>query len=89
MRQHGTAALFKVYILNNSEAFFGFYPVMRHTITLDKESVPIFDVLGKDVPLFHFATGDDDDDDLGALYVAQARAWFESVWTTIAREPKA
>ncbi|MFB9183279.1 winged helix-turn-helix domain-containing protein [Dactylosporangium sucinum] len=88
VRQHGTAALFKVYIINNTEAFFGFYPVVRHTVTIDKQSVPIFDVLGKDVPLFHFATGDEDDD-MPALYVQQARAWFDSVWTTIAREPDA
>jgi DNA-binding transcriptional regulator YhcF (GntR family) len=89
VRHHGTAALFKVYILNNSEAFFGFYPVVRHTITIDKESVPIFDVLGKDVPLFQFAVGEDDEDDLASQYVSQARTWFDSVWSTIAYEPKA
>jgi DNA-binding transcriptional regulator YhcF (GntR family) len=89
VRQHGTAALFKVYILNNSEAFFGFYPVVKHTVTIDREPVPIFDVLGKDVPLFHFATSNDDEDDLGGQYVQQARGWFDSVWNTIAQEPKA
>jgi DNA-binding transcriptional regulator YhcF (GntR family) len=86
VRHHGTAALFKVYVLNNTEAFFGFYPVVRHTITIDHEPVPIFDVLGKDVPLFQFAIGDEDD--LATQYVEQARAWFDSVWTTIAREQK-
>ncbi|MEV8516168.1 GntR family transcriptional regulator [Dactylosporangium sp. NPDC051484] len=84
VRAHGTAALFKVYVLNNAEAFFGFYPVVRHNVTIDHESVPIFDVMGKDVPLFQFAVGDEED--LATQYVQQARAWFDSVWTTIARE---
>ncbi len=44
-------------------------------------------MLGKDVPLFHFRTGDEDDD-TGTLYVTQARGWFDSVWTTIAHEHK-
>jgi hypothetical protein len=64
-----------VYVLNN---------VVRHTVTIDKPPVPIYDVLGKDVPLFHFANGDDDD--IPSQYVQQAHAWFDSVWTTIARE---
>ena len=90
VRQHGTAALFKVYIVNNSEAFFGFYPVIRRDVTIDREPVPIYDVLGKDVPLFHFAAGDEDDDgdDMASQYVQQARVWFDSVWNTIAQEPK-
>ena len=83
-RRHGAAALFKVYILNNEEAFFGFYPVVRHSVTIAKASVPIYDVLGKDVPLFHFAASDEDD--MASQYVQHARAWFDSVWTTIARE---
>ena len=84
VRRHHTTALFKIYILNNEEAFFGFYPVVRHTVTIAKASVPIFDVLGKDVPLFHFTTSDEDD--MASQYVQQARGWFDSVWTMIARE---
>ena len=84
VRTHGTAAMFKVYVLNNTEAFFGFYPVVRHTVTIEQDKVPIYDVLGKDVPLFQFAVSDEED--MASLYVEQARAWFDSVWTTIARE---
>ena len=84
VRRHGTAALFKIYILNNEDAFFGFYPVVKHTVTIAKNPVPIYDVLGKDVPLFQFATSDEDD--MANQYVQQARVWFDSVWTTIARE---
>jgi DNA-binding transcriptional regulator YhcF (GntR family) len=86
VRHHGTVVLFKVYILNNAEAFFGFYPVVRRTVTIDHAQVPIYDVLGKDVPLFQFAAGDDEDD-MPTQYVQQARGWFDSVWNTIAHEP--
>jgi DNA-binding transcriptional regulator YhcF (GntR family) len=85
VRAHGTAVLFKMYILNRDEVFFGFYPVVQHTVSIGKQAVPIFDVLGKDVPLFHYTTSDEDDD-TGSQYVAQARGWFDSVWTTIAHE---
>ncbi|HET8658156.1 MAG TPA: winged helix-turn-helix domain-containing protein [Micromonosporaceae bacterium] len=85
VRRHGTAALFKLYILNNEEAFFGFYPVVKHTVTIKKQQMPIWDVLGKDVPLFPFTTSNHDDE-LAALFVDQARNWFDGVWNTIARE---
>jgi hypothetical protein len=61
------------------------YPVVPNTVTIGKQAVPIFDVLGKDVPLFHYTTGDEDDD-TGSQFVQQARGWFDSVWTTIAHE---
>ena len=85
VRAHGTTVLFKLYILNRDEVFFGFYPVIEHPVTIGKQSVPIFDVLGKDVPLFHYSTGDEDDD-TGSQFVTQSRGWFDSVWTTIAHE---
>jgi hypothetical protein len=85
VRAHGTTALFKLYILNRDEVFFGFYPVVQHTVSIAKQAVPIFDVLGKDVPLFHYATSGEDDD-TADQYVQQARGWFDSVWSTIAHE---
>jgi DNA-binding transcriptional regulator YhcF (GntR family) len=85
VRAHGTTVLFKTYIVNREEVFFGFYPVVANTVSIDKQPVPIFDVLGKDVPLFHYTTGDEDDD-TGSQFVTQARGWFDSVWTTIAHE---
>jgi DNA-binding transcriptional regulator YhcF (GntR family) len=85
VRAHGTTVLFKLYILNRDEVFFGFYPVVQNTVSINKQPVPIFDVLGKDVPLFHYTTSGEEDqaDD---QYVQQARGWFDSVWTTIAHE---
>ncbi|MEU8335544.1 hypothetical protein [Micromonospora tulbaghiae] len=85
VRTYGTTALFKLYIINGKEVFFGFYPVVVHNVTIKSESGPIFDVMGKDATLFHFAVSDDEAS-MNSAYVEQARAWFDSVWTTIARE---
>ena len=44
----------------------------------------IYDPMGKDTTLFHHAA-DEDRDSLDSRFVAEANAWFDSVWTTIAR----
>lgn len=87
-RVHQLPPMFKLYILNNEEAFFAFYPVVEHAVKIGDDELPTYDVLGRDASLFHFAAseGDGDGTSLGPLYVDQARGWFESVWTTIARE---
>jgi DNA-binding transcriptional regulator YhcF (GntR family) len=79
------APLFKLFLLNSNEAFFGFYPVVRHNVAVGSEPVEIFDPMGKDATLFHFARSDD----AGAVasqYVEQAQSWFDSVWATVASE---
>jgi DNA-binding transcriptional regulator YhcF (GntR family) len=88
VRVHSAAPLFKLYILNEEEVFFGFYPAVERTITIKGEQVPIFDLLGKDVPLFHYAITDDDASH-GTQFVESARAWFDSLWNTVAREYEA
>lgn len=85
VRLHSAAPLFKVYFLNNEEAFFGFYPVIERNVIIRGEPVAIYDLMGKDVPLFHYTMGDDETS-TGAQFVGAARAWFDSVWETIARE---
>jgi DNA-binding transcriptional regulator YhcF (GntR family) len=85
IRAHGTTVLSKLYILNRNEVFFGFYPVVQNTVSINKQPVSIYDVLGKDVPLFHYATSGEDDD-AADQFVQQSRGWFDSVWTTIAHE---
>jgi hypothetical protein len=82
---HSAAPLFKLYFLNNEEAFFGFYPVVERNVAIKGEPVAIYDLMGKDVPLFHYTTKDDEAS-TGAQFVEAARAWFESVWDSIARE---
>jgi hypothetical protein len=48
VRVHRCAQLFKLYILNGDEVFFGFYPVHEHSFTVKRAPRPIYDVLGKD-----------------------------------------
>ena len=86
VRVHGSAPLFKLYVLNGSEAFFGFYPVREHKLTIKGEPHAVYDLVGKDTTLFHHAATDDADS-MGTQYVRQAREWFDSMWETVAREP--
>jgi DNA-binding transcriptional regulator YhcF (GntR family) len=85
VRVHSAAPLFKVYFLNNEEVFFGFYPVVERNVVIKGEPIAIYDLMGKDVPLFHY-TINDDEPSAGAQFVEAARAWFDSIWSTIARE---
>ncbi|WP_026449396.1 GntR family transcriptional regulator [Actinopolyspora mortivallis] len=87
VRVHPTAPLFKLYVLNNSEIFFGFYPVREHVVPLNGEDTPIYDLMGKDATLFQHAA-DEDEESTGSQYVKQSQIWFESMWTTVSREFK-
>jgi DNA-binding transcriptional regulator YhcF (GntR family) len=86
VRLHGTVPLFKLYILNGTEVFCGFYPVTKHTVTLDGQPVPMFDLMGKDTTLFHYAL-DDDSASMASQHVEQAQAWFDAMWHTVGRQP--
>jgi hypothetical protein len=66
--------------------FFGYYPVQEHTVKLDAEPTAMWDLMGKDATLFHHSA-DSDPDSMASQYVAQSALWFESVWTSVAREP--
>jgi DNA-binding transcriptional regulator YhcF (GntR family) len=83
VRMHRAAPLFKLYILNGEEVFYGFYPVIERTVAVKGEPMAIYDLLGKDVPLFHYAVTDDDASH-GTQFVEASRQWFDSVWSTIA-----
>ncbi|WP_158846974.1 winged helix-turn-helix domain-containing protein [Saccharothrix deserti] len=86
-RLHDCAPLFKLFILNEGEAFFGFYPVVEHSVTIDDSPVAIYDPMGKDAVLFHHEATEDESD-LGTQYVDQSRRWFDSMWNTIAKDFK-
>jgi DNA-binding transcriptional regulator YhcF (GntR family) len=88
VRLYPASPLFKLYIINDNEVFFGFYPVREHALTLKGEPHTVYDLMGKDATLFHHARTDDDAS-AESQYVEQARAWFDSMWTTVAREPTA
>jgi len=83
VRMHRASPLFKLYILNGEEVFYGFYPVVERTVSIKGEPMAIYDLMGKDVPLFHYAVTDDDASH-GTQYVEASRQWFDSVWSTIA-----
>ena len=83
VRMHRASPLFKLYILNGEEVFYGFYPVVERTISIKGEPMAIYDLMGKDVPLFHYAVTDDDASH-GNQFVEASRQWFDSVWSTIA-----
>jgi DNA-binding transcriptional regulator YhcF (GntR family) len=83
VRMHRAAPLFKLYMLNSEEVFFGFYPVVERTVTIKGEPRAIYDLMGKDVPLFHYAVSDDEASQ-ETQYVEASRQWFDSVWSTIA-----
>jgi hypothetical protein len=76
--------MFKLYLLNDEEVFFGFYPVVEREVAIDGKEMPIFDAVGKDTALFHHSVTDNDRA-TGSQYVDQARTGFESVWGTIGR----
>jgi hypothetical protein len=85
VRIYGGTPTFKLYILNSDEAFFGFYPLIEHTVALHGRPVPMFDLMGKDATLFHYERGDDPSDD-GSQFIDQAQTWFDSMWATISRD---
>lgn len=79
--------LFKIYIINNSEVFFGYYPVQEHVVHLDGEPTPIWDLMGKDATLFHYAA-DVDDESQNSQFVGQSLQWFDSIVKTVGQEYK-
>lgn len=85
VRLHSASPLFKLYIINNSEVFFGFYPVTERTVAHKGEPIAIYDLLGKDVPLFNYAVSEEDTSH-GTQFVAASKQWFDSVWDSIGRE---
>jgi hypothetical protein len=85
VRINPAVPLFKLYLLNDTEAFFGYYPVQEHKLTLDGEETAIWDLMGKDATLFHHSA-DGDEDSLSSQYISQSRLWFESIWSTVARD---
>ncbi|MET7668998.1 winged helix-turn-helix domain-containing protein [Micromonospora luteifusca] len=83
VRMHRGSPQFKLYLLNGEEVFFGFYPAVERTVTIKGEPMAIYDLMGKDVPLFHYAVTDDDTSH-GTQFVEASQQWFDSLWSTIA-----
>ena len=84
IRAYQVPPLFKLYLLNRDEAFFGLYPLVEHNIPFPDGSHPMYDLMGKDAVVFRHskATGDYAD----AQFVDQAQGWFDSMWDHISYE---
>ncbi|WP_051399530.1 GntR family transcriptional regulator [Haloechinothrix halophila] len=85
VRTYPAVPMFKLYILNRDEAFYGYYPVQHHVVELDDEPTPMWDLMGKDATLFHHAA-DGDKESTGTQFVAQSLMWFDSIWNSVATE---
>ncbi|MFE7326563.1 GntR family transcriptional regulator [Streptomyces sp. NPDC057565] len=88
VRVHSGTQFFKLYVINNEDAFFGYYPIRPNKVVVQGETIEIFDLVGKDATLFHHSLNDGDSSS-GAQQVEQARMWFDSVWETIGRDSNA
>ena len=84
IRAYQVPPLFKLYLLNREEAFFGLYPLVEHKIPFPDGSHPVYDLMGKDAVVFRHSktTGEAAD----AQFVDQAQGWFDSMWDHISYE---
>ncbi|MFT9477426.1 GntR family transcriptional regulator [Streptomyces sp. Mo3] len=85
VRMHSGTQFFKMYIINEQDVFFGYYPIRPNKVVTQGEMVEIYDLVGKDATLFHHSINDGESSG-GAQQVEQARMWFDSVWNTIGRD---
>ena len=80
VRSQPSSPLFKLYIINGHEAFHGFHPGREHAVDIAGDTHSVFDLMGKDTPLFH-QEATDDPEAVGSQFVNQANTWFDSFWT--------
>jgi hypothetical protein len=81
---HPCAPLFKLYILNGEEVFFGLYPILKPAVQLASGNRDIYDLMGKDALVFNHLAHSGNPTDLP--YIDHARTWFTSMWDTISYE---
>ncbi len=84
IRAYQVPPLFKLYLLNGDEAFFGLYPLVEHKIPFPGGDRPIYDLMGKDALVFRHSKAAGDAAD--AQFVEQAQSWFDSMWDHISYE---
>ncbi|MEU2433456.1 GntR family transcriptional regulator [Streptomyces sp. NPDC007861] len=73
----------KLYVLNGTEALFGYYKVTRREEEINSTPVEMYDALGTESLLFPFRAGSGPRD---AAFVEQAQQWFDALWNTIASD---
>lgn len=85
VRVHSGTQFFKLYVINQQDAFFGYYPIRPNKVVAQGEAVQIYDLVGADATLFHYSVNEGDSSS-GAQQVKQAIMWFDSVWESIGRD---
>lgn len=85
VRVHSGTQFFKLYVVNQQDAFFGYYPIRPNKVVAEGEAIEIYDLVGADATLFHYSVNEGESSS-GSQQVEQARMWFESVWNTIGRD---
>lgn len=85
VRVHSGTQFFKIYVINQEDVFFGYYPIRPNKVVVQGEAIEIFDLIGPDATLFHYSINEGASSD-GAQQVDQARMWFDSLWMTIGRD---
>ncbi|BBY34313.1 GntR family transcriptional regulator [Mycolicibacter minnesotensis] len=85
VRVQDNSPLFKLYLLNEREAFFGFYPPEPRSHRIDGKTYKVLDLMGKDTVLFHHEANDDADS-LGTQYVRECSRWFGAMWDRVGRD---
>ena len=80
IRAYPAAPMFKIYIINRSEVFFGFYSIQEHEIILEGEPNRMWDLMGKDTVLFHTEAKETSPKETDGQFVQQSQAWFDSIW---------
>lgn len=84
IRAYQVPPLFKLYLLNGQEAFFGLYPLVEHKIPFPDGSHAMYDLMGKDAVVFRHSARSSDPAD--AQFVEQAQGWFDAMWDHISYE---
>ena len=64
----------KLYLLNGTEALFGYYSIVQRNVTYNGEQLSIYDVLGINSPLFRSKED---------AFTEHSKLWFEGLWGSI------
>ncbi|WP_369390205.1 winged helix-turn-helix domain-containing protein [Streptomyces sp. CG1] len=73
----------KLYLLNDSEALFAYYTLLRREREIEHEHLELYDADGTRSMLFAFERRAGQRD---AAFVEQSRLWFDALWETISSE---
>ena len=84
IRAHQLPPMFKMYILNGDEVFFGLYPLAKHDVPLPGGTRDMYELMGKGAKVFRYSQASGQDAD--AQFIEQSQGWFDSIWDTISYE---